>query len=68
MALRESYPNIELHLGDAHPTAPPDAARGELTVARRRIHLAAFGEPPDPPATTAFIAALRTALDGRRHS
>ncbi|GGP14599.1 LysR family transcriptional regulator [Nonomuraea glycinis] len=39
----------------------------ELTVARRRIHLAAFGEPPDPPATTAFIAALRTALDGRRH-
>jgi hypothetical protein len=21
VALRESYPNIELHLGDAHPTA-----------------------------------------------
>ncbi|MEU7831246.1 MULTISPECIES: LysR family transcriptional regulator [unclassified Nonomuraea] len=37
----------------------------ELTAARRRIHLAAFGEPPDPPATTAFITALRTTLDER---
>ncbi|MEV1242780.1 LysR family transcriptional regulator [Nonomuraea sp. NPDC050022] len=37
----------------------------ELAAARRRIHLAAFGEPPDPPATTAFITALRTTLDER---
>ncbi|SEH00899.1 DNA-binding transcriptional regulator, LysR family [Nonomuraea solani] len=33
---------------------------------RRRIYLAAFGEPPDPPATTAFIAALRTTTDALR--
>ncbi|MFC4591908.1 LysR family transcriptional regulator [Sphaerisporangium corydalis] len=38
----------------------------ELTTVRRRIHLAAFGEPPDPPATAAFITALRTTLDERR--
>ncbi|MEU4195327.1 LysR family transcriptional regulator [Kribbella sp. NPDC026611] len=25
----------------------------------RRIHLASYGEPPDPPSTTAFIAALK---------
>jgi DNA-binding transcriptional LysR family regulator len=41
----------------------------ELTGFRRRIYLATFGEPPDPPATTAFITALRTttnALGGGR--
>lgn len=27
----------------------------------RRIHIVTYGEPPDPPATTAFIAALRDA-------
>ena len=35
----------------------------ELTALRRRIYLATFGEPPDPPATTAFITALRTTTD-----
>lgn len=30
----------------------------ELSIARR-IYLATYGEPPDPPATTAFIAALQ---------
>ncbi|HEX4812058.1 MAG TPA: LysR family transcriptional regulator [Nonomuraea sp.] len=35
----------------------------ELTEFRRRIYLAAFGEPPDPPAVTAFITALRTTID-----
>jgi len=29
---------------------------------RRRVHLATYGDPPDPPATTAFIAALRHAV------
>jgi DNA-binding transcriptional LysR family regulator len=35
----------------------------ELPALRRRIYLATFGEPPDPPATTAFITALRTTTD-----
>jgi DNA-binding transcriptional LysR family regulator len=29
---------------------------------QRRVYLASYGEPPDPPATTAFIAALRHAV------
>jgi DNA-binding transcriptional LysR family regulator len=29
---------------------------------RRRVYLAAYGDPPDPPATTAFIAALHHAV------
>ncbi|GAB4000528.1 hypothetical protein GCM10029992_32730 [Glycomyces albus] len=28
---------------------------------RRRVHLVTYGEPPDPPATEAFVSALRTA-------
>lgn len=35
----------------------------ELTGFRRRSYLATFGEPPDPPATTAFITALRTTIN-----
>lgn len=37
----------------------------ELTEFRRRIYLATFGEPPDPPATTAFISALRATINAR---
>jgi DNA-binding transcriptional LysR family regulator len=33
----------------------------ELSVVRR-IYLATYGEPPDPPATTAFVEALRGVL------
>jgi DNA-binding transcriptional LysR family regulator len=29
---------------------------------RRRVYLATYGDPPDPPATTAFIAALHHAV------
>jgi DNA-binding transcriptional LysR family regulator len=29
---------------------------------RRRVYLATYGDPPDPPATTAFISALRHAV------
>jgi len=35
----------------------------ELTRSWRRVYIAAFGEPPDPPATTAFVTALRNAAD-----
>ncbi|GAA1695183.1 LysR family transcriptional regulator [Glycomyces endophyticus] len=39
--------------------------RGDVAATRidrhRRIHLATYGEPPDPPATAAFITALRAA-------
>lgn len=31
---------------------------------RRRVHLATYGDPPEPPATAAFIAALREAIPG----
>lgn len=29
---------------------------------RRRVHLATYGEPPDPPATAAFVTKLREAV------
>jgi DNA-binding transcriptional LysR family regulator len=34
----------------------------ELPDFRRRVHLATYGDPPDPPATNAFVAALRDAV------
>jgi len=33
---------------------------------RRRIYLATYGDPPDPPATTAFVSALRHAVQQAR--
>ncbi|MBA3523098.1 MAG: LysR family transcriptional regulator [Geodermatophilaceae bacterium] len=30
---------------------------------RRRVYVATFGDPPDPPTTTAFVSALRTVAD-----
>ncbi|WP_106250788.1 LysR family transcriptional regulator [Nonomuraea fuscirosea] len=33
---------------------------------RRRVYLATYGEPPDPPATTAFISALHHAVEQTR--
>jgi DNA-binding transcriptional LysR family regulator len=33
---------------------------------RRRVYLATYGDPPDPPATTAFITALRDAVQQTR--
>ena len=33
-----------------------------LSDFRRRVYLATYGDPPDPPATTAFIAALHHAV------
>ena len=33
---------------------------------RRRVYLATYGDPPDPPATTAFIAALHQAVQQTR--
>lgn len=33
---------------------------------RRRVHLATYGDPPDPPATTAFVSALRHAVQQTR--
>jgi DNA-binding transcriptional LysR family regulator len=38
----------------------------EVPTFRRRIYVAAYGEPPDPPATAAFIAALQHAAEGYR--
>ncbi|HEX5121014.1 MAG TPA: LysR family transcriptional regulator [Pseudonocardiaceae bacterium] len=44
----------------SHRTAGIEAT--EIPTLRRRVWLATFGAPPDPPATTAFIAALETAI------
>jgi len=30
---------------------------------RRHVYLATYGDPPDPPATTAFVSALRHAVE-----
>ncbi|SDL04445.1 DNA-binding transcriptional regulator, LysR family [Glycomyces sambucus] len=38
-----------------------DVAVTELERFRRRIHLVTYGEPPDPPATAAFVDAIRAA-------
>ncbi|MGH3680043.1 MAG: LysR family transcriptional regulator [Natronosporangium sp.] len=35
----------------------------EVPHFRRRVYLATYGEPPDPPATTAFVTALRAAVE-----
>jgi hypothetical protein len=35
----------------------------ELTGVQRRVYVATFGTPPDPPTTTAFVTALRSATD-----
>lgn len=41
----------------------PGVEATEIPTFRRRVLLAAFGAPPDPPATAAFIAAFQTAID-----
>jgi len=38
----------------------PDIHATELTGLHRRIHAATYGDPPDPPAVAAVLAALRT--------
>lgn len=42
-----------------------DGVKASKLTAVRRIYLATYGEPPDPPATDAFIAALRRVGTGR---
>ena len=39
----------------------PDVHVAELPGIRRRIHAATYGEPPDPPAVAAVVAALQEA-------
>lgn len=36
----------------------------ELPESRQHIYAATYGEPPDPPATTALLAALAEAAPG----
>ena len=40
----------------------PGIQATELSGFRRRVYLTTFGDPPDPPATTAFITALHHAV------
>jgi DNA-binding transcriptional LysR family regulator len=40
----------------------PGIAATALRDFRRRVYLATYGDPPDPPATTAFITALQGAV------
>ncbi|HZR54471.1 MAG TPA: LysR family transcriptional regulator [Streptosporangiaceae bacterium] len=44
----------------------PGLAATALHDFRRRVYLATYGEPPDPPATTAFVTALRHAVEQTR--
>jgi DNA-binding transcriptional LysR family regulator len=37
-----------------------------LSDFRRRVYLATYGDPPDPPATTAFVTALHHAVQQTR--
>jgi DNA-binding transcriptional LysR family regulator len=39
----------------------PGLEATEIPHFRRRVHLATYGEPPDPPATAAFVTALQDA-------
>ena len=39
----------------------PGIEASEVKDFRRRVYIATFGEPPDPPATTAFVHALTEA-------
>jgi DNA-binding transcriptional LysR family regulator len=41
----------------------PGVQTTEVPHFRRRVYLATYGEPPDPPATAAFVTALRQAVD-----
>jgi DNA-binding transcriptional LysR family regulator len=40
----------------------PGIQATELPDFRRRVYLTTYGDPPDPPATTAFITALLHAV------
>ncbi|TDD27749.1 LysR family transcriptional regulator [Kribbella turkmenica] len=42
-----------------------DGVQATRIGAVRRIYLATYGEPPDPPATAAFVEALKQAAPGR---
>ncbi|MHB9848196.1 LysR family transcriptional regulator [Streptomyces krungchingensis] len=41
----------------------PGIEAAEVPGFRRRVHVATYGDPPDPPATAAFLAALRQAVE-----
>ncbi|PRY41365.1 LysR family transcriptional regulator [Umezawaea tangerina] len=44
----------------------PGIEASPLADFRRHVYLATYGDPPDPPATTAFIAALHHAVEQTR--
>jgi DNA-binding transcriptional LysR family regulator len=52
-----TMPGLALHTHRA-----PGIEATALSDFRRRVYLATYGDPPDPPATTAFIAALHEAV------
>lgn len=41
----------------------PGVEATEIPHFRRRVYVATYGEPPDPPATAAFVSALRDAAE-----
>jgi DNA-binding transcriptional LysR family regulator len=51
-----------------HSHRAPGIETTEIPHFRRRVYVATYGEPPDPPATAAFIAALREAAESYRGS
>ena len=45
-----------------HSHHGPGIYASDIPHFRRRIYVATYGEPPDPPATAAFVAALQQAV------
>jgi len=58
------YPAIRPGLALRTHRAP--GIEAALRGFRRRVYLATYGDPPDPPATTAFITALHHAVQQTR--
>ena len=50
----------------SRPAQSAHRCAGPVAYAGGRVYLATYGDPPDPPATTAFITALHHAVQQTR--
>src|SRR5438876_253441 len=67
-ALARKHPGLQIGLVGLHPPEALELFRAgqgivasELPGSRRHVYAATYGEPPDPPATAALLAALAEA-------
>jgi hypothetical protein len=58
--LAGQHPGLQIGLIDTHPPAhrTKGIVASELPGSHRHVYAAAYGQPPDPPATAALLAAL----------